>query len=473
MAIVFYNTLTRKKEKFKPITPGIVKMYTCGPTVYNYAHIGNFRAYTFEDLLRRYLKFKGFKVIQVMNLTDVDDKIIKASKEKGVPIEEFTTPYKKAFFEDIETLGIEKAEFYPEATKHINEMVDIIKKLLAKGHAYKAADGSIYFKVSSFEKYGQLANLNVKEMRVGERVASDEYEKEEIRDFALWKSWKPEDGNVYWNTELGKGRPGWHIECSAMSMKYLGNHFDIHTGGVDNIFPHHENEIAQSECATGEKFVNYWLHCEHLLVNDEKMSKSLGNVIYPRELIARGVDPVVIRYTLLSTHYRQKLNFTTEKLISSASSVERLLDFYNSLDFYEDSKQTELKNLISDTEKAFEEALDDNLNISEAMAAIFELVKEVNKHKAKKQISRTDAKNIKATLDRFDTVLNIFKMGQVKLSKEIRQLIDRRAKARKEKNWKEADRIREYLLERGIILEDTPQGTRCKKTLIKKDFSKV
>jgi len=470
MPTIFYNTLTRKKEIFKPITPGIVKMYTCGPTVYNYAHIGNFRAYIFEDLLRRYLKFKGYKVVQVMNITDVDDKIIRNASQKGLSIEEFTEPYKKAFFEDLDTLGIERAEYYPEATKHIDDMVGLIKKLIENGYAYQAPDGSYYFKVSKFEKYGMLANLNVKEMRVGERVISDEYEKEEIRDFALWKAWKMEDGDVYWETEIGKGRPGWHIECSAMSMKYLGNHFDIHTGGVDNIFPHHENEIAQSECATGEKFVNYWLHCEHLLINDEKMSKSLGNVIFPRDLIKKGVDPVVIRYALISTHYRQKLNFNVEKIYSSASAVDRLLDFYNSLSEFSDSQISNLDSLVRDTDKSFEEAFDDDLNISEALASVFELIKEVNKFRMRNLLTRKDAENIRNLLDRFDNVLNIFNLGRVNVTDEIKNLVEKRSLARSMKNWQEADRIRDFLMENGIILEDTPSGTRVKKLLISDSF---
>ncbi|MCF7885834.1 MAG: cysteine--tRNA ligase, partial [Candidatus Marinimicrobia bacterium] len=278
MSIKFYNTLSRKKEDFNPIDPKKIRMYTCGPTVYNYAHIGNYRAYIFEDLLRRYLKLKGFDVTQVMNLTDIDDKIIRDSIEQDVDFRKFTKPYKKAFFDDLDTLRIEKAEHYPAATEHVQDMVNIVKKLIDNGLAYKSEDGSIYYKVDAFPKYGQLANLNKEEMQRGKRVQQDEYEdKETLRDFALWKGYKEEGKDIFWETELGKGRPGWHIECTAMSTKYLGNHFDIHTGGVDNIFPHHENEIAQSEGATGEKFVNYWLHCEHLIVEGNKMSKSLGN----------------------------------------------------------------------------------------------------------------------------------------------------------------------------------------------------
>jgi cysteinyl-tRNA synthetase len=465
MGTLFYNTITRKKEEFYPIKEKYVRMYTCGPTVYNYAHIGNFRSYIFEDLLRRYLKFKGYRVTQVMNITDVDDKIIRDSNKEGVPISEFTKKYKEAFFHDIDTLGIERAELYPCATEHIHEMVELIKKLLEKGFAYRANDGSIYFSVSKFPNYGQLTNIDISSMRSGCRIASDEYEKDMLYDFALWKGWKPEDGNVYWETELGKGRPGWHIECSAMSMKYLGNHFDIHTGGVDNIFPHHENEIAQSEAATGEKFVNYWLHCEHLLVNGEKMSKSLGNFIYLKELLDKGIDPVAIRYTLLSTHYRQKLNFTFKKLNASAKCIMRIRDFYYSLDDSIVESHSELSNLIEDTSKEFESSLDDDLNISEALASIFSLIKEVNIFRSNHKLSRRDAEKIRHFLKESDKLLNILLLSEDKLNEEERELIKARDKARKEKNWKEADRIRSDLLERGIILEDTLEGTKWKRKI--------
>jgi len=287
MAIKFKNSLSRVREEFKPIEPGKVKFYTCGPTVYNFAHIGNFRAYIFEDLLRRYLKYKGYDVYQVMNLTDIDDKTIRDSQKEGISLKDFTGRYIKAFFDDLDTLGIERAEQYPAATEHIPEMVELIKKLTENGYAYEV-NGNYYFKISAFKDYGKLANLDMAGLKAGARVATDEYEKDSVSDFALWKAWDEADGDVYWETEIGKGRPGWHLECSAMSMKYLGNHFDIHTGGVDNMFPHHENEIAQSEGATGEKFVNYWMHCEYLIVDGRKMSKSLGNFYTLRDIIDKG-----------------------------------------------------------------------------------------------------------------------------------------------------------------------------------------
>ena len=465
MSIYFYNTLSRQKEEFRPIEEGVVRLYTCGPTVYNFAHIGNYRAFVFEDLLRRFLKFKGFRVIQVMNITDVDDKIITAANREGVSIREFTEPFRQAFMEDLTTLGIEPAEYYPRATEHINEMVALIETLLKKGVAYRSEDGSIYFKVSEFPRYGQLANLNVTEMRRGDRVANDSYEKEEIRDFALWKAWKPEDGAVFWETSLGKGRPGWHIECSAMSMKYLGRHFDIHTGGVDNIFPHHENEIAQSEAATGEKFVNYWMHCEFLLVNDEKMSKSIGNIIYLRDLVKKGYNPTAIRLTLLGTHYRQKLNFSFEKLEESGKIITRLRDFKKSLEGEFPMGNAGAMEIVEKGEADFEAALDDDLNISNALAAVFKLLHEINLYRQKTPLTQADIELIRQSLERIDSVLNILSEPHEVLSEEERKLIDARNQARRERNWAEADRLRNLLLERGIILEDTPKGTTWKRKI--------
>ncbi|HPB00855.1 MAG: cysteine--tRNA ligase [Candidatus Neomarinimicrobiota bacterium] len=465
MSIYFYNTLSRQKEEFRPIEEGVVRLYTCGPTVYNFAHIGNYRAFVFEDLLRRFLKFKGFRVIQVMNITDVDDKIITAANREGVSIREFTEPFRQAFMEDLTTLGIEPAEYYPRATEHINEMVALIETLLKKGVAYRSEDGSIYFKVSEFPRYGQLANLNVTEMRRGDRVANDSYEKEEIRDFALWKAWKPEDGAVFWETSLGKGRPGWHIECSAMSMKYLGRHFDIHTGGVDNIFPHHENEIAQSEAATGEKFVNYWMHCEFLLVNDEKMSKSIGNIIYLRDLVKKGYNPTAIRLTLLGTHYRQKLNFSFEKLEESGKIITRLRDFKKSLEGEFPMGNAGAMEIVEKGEADFEAALDDDLNISNALAAVFKLLHEINLYRQKTPLTQADVELIRQSLKRIDSVLNILPEPLDMLSEEERKLIDARNQARRERNWAEADRLRNLLLERGIILEDTPKGTTWKRKI--------
>ncbi|MBI4140272.1 cysteine--tRNA ligase, partial [Candidatus Woesearchaeota archaeon] len=360
----FYNTLSRKKESFKPIVAGHAGMYTCGPTVYNYPHLGNYRAYIFGDLLKRYLLYKCFKIKHVMNLTDVDDKTIRDSQKECISLKEFTERYAKAFFEDLQALNILPADIYPKATEHIAEMVGIIEKLLHGGFAYKGEDSSVYYKIGMFKKYGQLANIVVEQLEAGAsgRVKKDEYDKEHVRDFALWKAWTPDDGDVFWETSLGKGRPGWHIECSAMSMKYLGSHFDIHTGGVDLIFPHHQNEIAQSEPMTGEKFVNYWLHNDWLLVDGQKMSKSLGNFYTLRDVLAKGYSSVAIRYLLLSTHYRQQLNFTFEGLDAAKNSLQRLWDFVQKLD---EPKTTEdnskVDKLIFDVKHKFEKAMDNDL----------------------------------------------------------------------------------------------------------------
>ncbi|MDD8051774.1 MAG: cysteine--tRNA ligase, partial [Verrucomicrobiota bacterium] len=324
MALQFFNSLTRSKEEFVPLDPELVRLYTCGPTVYAFAHIGNFRAYVFEDILRRHLEYRGYKVYHVMNLTDVDDKTIRGAREQNISIDQFTAPFKAAFFEDVATLRLKPADQYPEATRHVPEMIRMIEVLIAKGHAYQADDHSIYFRISSFQEYGKLAHLDRQDLQAGARVSQDEYEKETAADFALWKAWDPQDGDVAWDSPWGRGRPGWHLECSAMSMKYLGETFDLHTGGVDNLFPHHEDEIAQSECTTGKTFVRYWLHCEHLIVDGRKMSKSLGNFFTVRDLVSQGFHGREIRFELLKAHYRQQLNFTTEGLRGARQALARV-----------------------------------------------------------------------------------------------------------------------------------------------------
>jgi len=377
--ICLFNTLTRKKEKFKPLTDSEVKIYTCGPTVYDYAHIGNFRAFIFEDLLKRWLVYRGFKVTHIMNLTDIDDKTIKGSQKQGIPLNKFTEFYVEAFFEDIKKLNIQAADKYPKATEHIPEMVALIKTLMTKGVAYKGEDDSIYFSVNKFSEYGKLSKIKVGELKTGARVSQDEYAKEEARDFALWKAWTPEDGEVFWETELGKGRPGWHIECSAMSTKYLGATFDIHCGGIDNMFPHHENEIAQSEAATDKKFVNYWMHNEHLQVEGKKMAKRLGNFYTLRDLLSKGYDPIAIRYLLMSTHYRQQFNFTFEGLESAKNAVDRLRNFMRRLkETREQENQGKVTKFVDKLEEDFGNAMDDDLNIGIALAALFDFVREIN-----------------------------------------------------------------------------------------------
>ncbi len=462
-SICFFNTLTRKKEVFKPLEADKVKMYTCGPTVYDFAHIGNFRAFLFEDLLKRWLVSRGFKVTHVMNLTDVDDKTIKGSQKQQVPLKQFTDFYVKAFFEDIKALNIQPADVYPKATDHIPEMVALIKTLMAKGYAYRGEDGSIYYAISKFPDYGKLSKIKTAELKAGARVSQDEYAKEEAQDFALWKAWTPEDGDVYWETELGKGRPGWHIECSAMSMKYLGETFDIHCGGVDNIFPHHENEIAQSEAATGKKFVNYWLHNEHLLVEGKKMAKRFGNFYTLRDLLAKGYDPIAIRYLLLSTHYRQQFNFTFEGLEAAKAAVDRLRNFVRRL-HDTDGKDSKGKVAVLNAklEACFGGSMDDDLDIGTALASLFDFVREVNNLLDANMISKAEAAEVGGLIMQIDAVLGV--IGEVKMQEalpaEIDALVQKREEARKAKNWKEADAIRTQLKAMGIVLEDTAQGVR-------------
>jgi cysteinyl-tRNA synthetase len=465
--VSFFNTLTRKKEVFKPLEANTVKMYTCGPTVYDYAHIGNFRAFLFEDLLKRWLKHRGFKVLHVMNLTDIDDKTIKGSQKQHVPLREFTDFYVKAFFEDIKALNIEPADVYPRATYHIAEMVALIKTLMVKGYAYRGEDGSIYYAINKFPNYGKLSKIKTAELKAGARVSQDEYTKEEAQDFALWKAWAPEDGDVFWETELGKGRPGWHIECSAMSMKYLGETFDIHCGGVDNMFPHHENEIAQSEAATEKKFVDYWLHNEHLLVEGKKMAKRLGNFYTLRDLLAKGYDPIAIRYLLMSTHYRQQFNFTFEGLESSKGAVERLRNFVRRLHDVDGGKDSKGKVavLTEKLEACFGGSLDDDLDIGIALASLFDFVREINNLLDSNMISKVEASQIGGLMMLIDEVLGVIGKEEVEeaLPADIDALVQKREQARKTKKWKEADEIRAQLKAMGIVLEDTAQGVRWHK----------
>ena len=467
MTIKFFNTLTRKKEVFKPIKDKEVKMYTCGPTVYDFAHIGNFRTYVWQDILKRWLIYRGYKVKHVMNLTDVDDKTIRGARKEGISLKEYTKKYIQAFFEDSKTLNIIPADVYPKATEHIQDMVKLIKILIQKGYAYRGEDGSIYYDISKFKDYGKLSKMKIKELKPGARVKADSYTKEEAYDFALWKAWNPEDGNVFWETEIGKGRPGWHIECSTMAMKYLGETLDIHTGGVDLIFPHHENEIAQSEAATGKKFVNYWLHAEHLLVEGRKMSKSLGNFYTLRDLLKKGYDPKAIRYVLLSTHYKQQLNFTFESLEAAKNTVDKLFNFIFRLKEIKEGKNNpKIKEMINKTRQKFESAMDDNLKINLALASMFDFINKVNKLMDEKKISKENADDtIKLILD-FDRILglNLEKaLKEEEIPEEIQKLIKKREEARKRKDWKTADEIREKIKSMGYIVEDTPKGTKVRK----------
>lgn len=460
MALRFHNSLTRRKEDFVPIVEGEVRLYTCGPTVYNYAHVGNFRTFLFEDQLRRALRFRGFRVIQAMNFTDVDDKTIRDSQAAGESLAAFTDRYKKAFLEDLDALRIERAEFYPSATEHVGEMVGLIQALVEKGHTYEDG-GSIYFRLSSFPEYGRLANLNPEQMRGSGRVDNDEYEKDDARDFALWKAWTPEDGPVFWDTPLGRGRPGWHIECSAMSMKYLGEHFDIHTGGVDNRFPHHENEIAQSCCATGAAFVNVWMHSEFLLVENKKMSKSLGNFYTLRDLLGKGIDPVAIRYALQSVHYRAQLNLSFEGLEAAAQAVRRLRDLHRRLADSAPGAGDDGASVAAAAtcEREFTACLDDDLNVAGALGHLFVFVREAN---ALLDSGRPDAGALAALrgwLEKADTVLDVLREERdAGVEDRVRSLVEARAAAKAAKDWAEADRLRDEIAALGWTVKDTPQG---------------
>lgn len=467
MALRFFNTLTRKLESFKPIRSGKVSMYTCGPTVYDFAHIGNFRAYICADILKRYLKYSGLKVKHVMNITDVDDKTIKNSQAQKLPLEDYTDRYTKAFFEDLKTLNIDPANVFPRATETIPEMVNIIKKLLDKDIAYKGEDGSIYFNILKFKDYGKLANIRIENLQTGAsgRVKSDEYTKESAHDFALWKAYDPSDGDVFWETDIGKGRPGWHIECSAMSMKYLGEQIDIHTGGIDLVFPHHQNEIAQSEACTGKQFVKFWIHNEYLQVEGKKMSKSLGNFYTLRDLIKKDYDPKAIRYLLLSTHYRTQLNFTLDGIEAADAAVRKINEFISNVDNVKGNVDfsEKIPKICDKAKKSFERAMDHDLDISPALATIFEMMREINILVSENKVSKDNKEDILKLMDMFDSVLGVIEKDKLVMTEDIKTLVDEREKARAEKDWKKADEIRDKLAEKGIAVVDTSEGPVCKK----------
>ena len=463
--VKLYNTLGRRLVDFTPIEAGHVRLYTCGPTVYNVVHIGNLRTFVFEDVLRRHFLARGDRVTQVMNLTDVDDKTIRGAQSAGLSLPDFTAKYAEAFFRDIGRLGVQPAEHYPKATEHVPEMIDLIRRLEQRGHTYES-EGSVYFRISTFPDYGKLSGIDLEQTRRGDRVADDEYEKEDAKDFALWKAAKP--GEPSWPSPWGEGRPGWHIECSAMSMKYLGEHFDIHTGAVDNVFPHHENEIAQSEGATGHPFVDVWLHAEHLIVDGEKMSKSKGNFYTLDHVLARRDDPAAVRYLFLSVPYRKKLNFTWEALSAAAAAVDRIRSAAVRLE--EVSRGGRRSGGFPSAERAagfrtaFAAGLEDDLNTPEALAAVFNYLREVN---AAVDDGSLDAEGARVAMDAVaaaDGVLGVLPRAPEVLPAEIEERIAARNSARKRRDFRESDRIRDELAARGIVLEDTPGGTRWKKT---------
>lgn len=456
MALQFFNTLTSEKAEFQSLQDGLVKMYTCGPTVYDYAHIGNFRAYVFEDLLRRYLKYKGYRVIQVMNLTDIDDKTIAGALDKKISLNEYTEPYIKAFFEDLDALNIERAEHYPRATEYIAEMIDLVKTLIDKGYAYESG-GSVYYRISTFSEYGKLSHKKIDQNIAGSRVDHDEYERDDIRDFVLWK--KKKEGEPGWQSPWGEGRPGWHIECSAMSIKLLGESFDIHTGGEDNIFPHHENEIAQSEGATGKEFVKYWLHCKFLLVNNEKMSKSKGNFYTLRDLIEKGYKKEAIRYLLLSHNYRHPLNLTFEGLQGAESSVSRMREFVRTVSrLPETTAGADVTTDLETVKRLFEEALDDDLNIAKALAAIFDFISNVNKKLHATGLSSEAKENIVTCMCAFDSVLGVMHDEEKTVPAEIISLAEARRDAKQAKDFERADQLRDEINEKGWFIKDLPGG---------------
>ncbi|QHI67937.1 cysteine--tRNA ligase [Tichowtungia aerotolerans] len=457
-----YNTLSRQLEELVPLKDNHVRLYTCGPTVYNYAHIGNYRAYMFEDLLRRWIQYKGMGITQVQNLTDVDDKTIRGSRETGKPLREYTQTYKDAFFEDLKTLNIQPAEHYPAATDCIPEMIELIEKLFEKGLAYKSDDGSVYFPIDKFPEYGKLARLDREGMRSGARVDQDEYDKDNAADFALWKGYVEEDGDVVWDSPWGKGRPGWHIECSAMSQKYLGKTFDLHCGGVDNIFPHHEDEIAQSEGANGCLYSKYWMHNAHLQVEGKKMSKSEGNFFTLREILDKGYSGREIRYELIGTHYRQSLNFTFASLNANRAALARLDEFYAKLQesIGGETEAGELPEWAATLAEKFEAALDDDLNIAGALGALFDGVHEGNKSFP---MSGKEALAVSNLWKKIDSVLGFLEPPKEDVPAELIEMANARVEAKKNKDWAEADRLRDAIAAAGWIVQDTPTGPKLKK----------
>jgi cysteinyl-tRNA synthetase len=465
----FFNTETRSKEILKPHEDHKITMYTCGPTVYDYAHIGNYRTYVFEDILRRTLKFFGIDVVQVMNLTDVDDKTIRGAIKENVTLNAYTQPFKDAFFSDLKALNIETAEHYPAATDYIPDMIEMIQTLLDKQIAYKGGDGSIYYAIKLFPRYGCLSHLKMEELKAGasERVASDEYEKDNVADFVLWKKYDPtRDGDIFWESPFGPGRPGWHLECSTMSMKILGNTIDIHCGGIDNMFPHHENEIAQSEACSGEHFVRIWMHSEHLIVDNKKMSKSLGNFYTLRDLLQKGYTGPQIRYMLLQTHYKTQLNFTFEGLDGVKHTLQRFQDFiFRMQEVKAEQSEAMVMPILEKTLITFAKALADDLNISKALAAIFDMIREINSLCDEGHVSKQEADKVIQLMQRFDTVLGVlqFENQNSEIPVELVEALENRLEARRNKNWNKADELRDYIFSRGYLIEDTPTGARLKK----------
>ena len=463
MTLRLHDTLSGETRPFEPLEPTRVGVYSCGPTVYGPAHIGNFRSFLFADLLVRYLRYRGFDVRWVMNITDIDDKIIRGAAAEGVSTTELAERYTARFLADADALHMTRPDVLPRATEHIEEIVRLVATLLEKGHAYRTEDGSIFFRIASWPRYGQLARLDPEAMRVGERVEADEYAKDDVRDFALWKGPKP--GEPTWDTAIGTGRPGWHIECSAMSMAHLGTSFDIHTGGVDLVFPHHEDEIAQSEAATGEPFVRTWLHCAHLGVGGEKMAKSTGNIARVAELVEEGFSPRALRYALIAVHYRASLSYSDESLSAAAAAVERIDAALAALAAYEERRpdDPQLPAVLEALRAGFEAGMDDDLNVSAALGALFEGIRDLNRRIDARSMSTADAARATALLRELDSVLGVAAPPVEALDPELQRLLDDRAAARSARDWSTSDRLRDELLEHGIAVEDTRDGQRWRR----------
>jgi len=462
-----YNTESRRLEVIKRLGAEPLTMYTCGPTIYHFVHIGNLRTFVFEDLLRRTILYFGEPLIHVMNITDVDDKTIKGALAHKTTLQEFVEPYRKAFFEDLKSLRIQPAEHYPLATDYIPEMIKMIQKLLGKGHAYVGKDQSVYFSIDSFPSYGKLSHLVLDELQTGasERVEADEYDKEHVADFVLWKAYDPErDGSIYWESPFGKGRPGWHIECSAMATKLLGETIDIHVGGVDNMFPHHENEIAQSECCSGHLFVRYWLHSEHLVVDGKKMSKSLGNFYTLRDLMQKGYTGAEVRYLLMQAHYRTQLNFTLQGLDAARHSLRRIEDLVTRLRNCITPHGESIDAMLESARTRFKQALGEDVAIPQALAALFDLVRELNTLCDADKLSQQKAQQALELFAEFDSVLGCLPLQPQEevISEEVLGFLEQREKARKAKQWQEADKYRDLILQQGYIIEDTKAGPRLK-----------
>jgi len=463
VTIRLLDTLTGSTRPLEPLEPGHVRVYSCGPTVYGPAHIGNFRSFLFADLLVRYLRYRGLRVTWAMNITDIDDKIIKGAAAAGVSTEELATTYADRFLADARTLGMTTPDVLPRATAHIPEIVSLIETLLERGHAYRTDDGSVFFRIASWPSYGRLARLDPEQLRVGERVEADDYGKDDVRDFALWKAPKP--GEPSWDTAIGPGRPGWHIECSAMSMRHLGSSFDIHTGGVDLVFPHHEDEIAQSEAATGRPFVRTWLHCAHLQMSGEKMARRTGNIALVSQVLERGISPRALRYGLIAAHYRTGLSYTDDSLSAATAAVDRIDALLLALETYGEDRPDDpsLDALLADSRSRFEEALDDDLNVSPALAALFDAVRDLNRRIDSRSLSTADAGRAAAFIRDLDRVLGVTAKPEEELPDELAGLLDARVAARAARDWAESDRLRAVLAERGIVVEDSRDGQRWRR----------